>query len=50
METVAAQSIPRPSRPEVPDIAELIAGDVAEVLAPLLDEAIRARILERLAG
>ncbi|WP_394690769.1 hypothetical protein [Hoeflea sp.] len=49
METIAAQSIPKAIAARSADIAEAIAGDVAEVLTPLLDEAIRLQVLERLA-
>jgi hypothetical protein len=48
LESLAAQTIPQAIADRSAGIAELIAGDIAEVLAPLLDEAIRARILDRL--
>lgn len=50
METIAAQSIPQAIAARSADIAEAIAVDVAEVLVPLLDETIRAQVLERLAN
>jgi hypothetical protein len=50
METVAAQSIPKAIAARSADIADAIASDVAEILAPVMDQTIRARVLERLAG
>lgn len=50
METLAAQTIPGAIAARSDEIAELIAGDVAAVLAPLLDAAVRTRILTGLAG
>lgn len=49
LETLAARSIPEAIAVRSAQIAELIAGDVEAVLAPLIDEAIRARILSGLA-
>ena len=46
---LAARSIPEAVAARAAQIAELIAGDVEAVLAPLIDEAIRARILFALA-
>ncbi|MDP2734374.1 MAG: hypothetical protein Q8O63_14925, partial [Hoeflea sp.] len=49
LEALAARSIPEAVAARAAQIAELIAGDVEAVLAPLIDEAIRARILSALA-
>lgn len=50
METITAQSIPVAIAARSADIAEMIATDVAEVLAPLMDQTIRGKVLERLAN
>ena len=50
METTAAQAIPAAIDARSADIADLIAGDVEAVLAPLVDGAIRQKILAGLAG
>lgn len=48
MEAITAKSIPQAVAARSGDIAEAIAGDVADVLAPLLEQAVRARVLEQL--
>lgn len=49
LEVNAAQSIPKAIAARNDEIAGLIAGDVEAVLAPLIDEAVRARIITGLA-
>lgn len=49
LETFAAQSVPEAIAARSSGIAEQLAGDIAEIVTPLLDQTIRARILERLA-
>jgi hypothetical protein len=49
LEMLAAQTIPEAIAARSSEIAELIAGDVEAVLAPLVDEAIRTRIIAGLA-
>ena len=50
LEMLAAQTIPEAIAARSSEIAELIAGDVEAVLAPLIDEVIRARIIAGLAN
>lgn len=50
METLAAQTIPGAIAARSAEIADQIASDVAAVLTPLVDAAVRQRILEGLAG
>ncbi|AKI02146.1 hypothetical protein IMCC20628_03457 [Hoeflea sp. IMCC20628] len=49
LEMLAAQTIPEAIAARSADIAGLIAGDVEAVLAPLIDDAIRTRIIAGLA-
>ena len=49
LEALAARSIPEAVAARSDEIARLIAGDVEAVLAPLIDEAVRARIISGLA-
>mgnify|MGYP004446835123 CR=1 FL=1 len=50
LETSAAKTIPAAIEARSAEIAELLAGDVEAVLTPLIDEAVRKRILAGLAG
>ncbi|WP_420410628.1 hypothetical protein [Hoeflea sp.] len=50
LETLAVQSIPHAIEARSAEIADTIAGDVAQVLAPLIDEAVRARVVSELAA
>lgn len=50
LEILAARSIPDAIAARATQIADLIAADVEAVLAPLIDEAVRARILSGLAN
>ncbi|MCY0093524.1 hypothetical protein [Hoeflea ulvae] len=50
LEMLAARTIPDAIAARSAGIAEQVAGDVEAVLAPLIDETIRARILEGLAA
>ncbi|MCY0149930.1 hypothetical protein OEG84_20060 [Hoeflea sp. G2-23] len=50
LEAMAAETIPQAIAARSADIAELIAGDVADILAPLLDQAVRSHMLAGLAG
>ncbi|WP_422372664.1 hypothetical protein [Hoeflea sp.] len=50
LETLAAKSIPGAIEARSAEIADAIAGDVAEILAPLIDEAVRGRVVGQLAA
>ena len=50
LETIAAQSIPEAIEARSAEIADAVAGDVAEILAPLIDEIVRARVVAQLAA
>lgn len=50
LESLAAQTVPQAVTARTAELADLVAGDVAQVLAPLIDDAISARILAELSG
>jgi hypothetical protein len=50
LETIAVQSIPDAIEARSAEIADAVAGDVAEILAPLIDEIVRARVVAQLAA
>ncbi|WP_417426509.1 hypothetical protein [Hoeflea sp.] len=49
LEAMAAETIPQAIAARSADIADLIASDVGDILAPLLDQAVRSRMLAGLA-
>lgn len=50
LESLAANAVPQAVAARTEELAGLIAADVAQVLAPLIDDAVRARILAELSG
>lgn len=50
LENLAAQAVPQAVSVRASELADLVAGDVAQVLAPLIDDTISARILAELSG
>ncbi|MEQ8480837.1 MAG: hypothetical protein RIC18_09275 [Hoeflea sp.] len=50
LEAFAAKSIPEAVSARSVEIADAVAGDVAQILAPLIDEAVRARVVAQLAA
>ncbi|WP_299866081.1 hypothetical protein [uncultured Hoeflea sp.] len=50
LESLAAQAVPQAVTARTSELADLVAGDVAQVLAPLIDDAISTRILAELSG
>jgi hypothetical protein len=50
LETLALQSIPEAIQARSAEIADTLAGDVADILAPLIDEAVRGHVVAQLAA